>query len=242
MTPTEPTKRRPGRRSVAESQDTRERLLAAAVRLFAQHGYAGTSIRALGSALSVSSSSVLHHGGSKRKLYALVLSRISDSLSGVASDITSHEGADMMCKFAERMMAWSDRNPEFLQIVQREMLEVPRRLGEAHQWPLADFVQEALELSKRATASLSADKVDAEMTLMVIIGAVTNFHVSLPTFMRLRGATDAVELKRRFIDTLDNLIRATLAPPPAGSPRTLFPGGHPKCPTYGTQTAPPWPR
>ena len=53
---------------------------------------------------------------------------------------------------------------------------------------------------------------------MVIIGAVTNFHVSLPTFMRLRGATDAVDMKRRFIDTLDKLIRARLAPPPAGFP------------------------
>ena len=64
-----------------ESQETRERLLAVAQRLFAQHGYAGTSIRDLGSALGVASSSVLHHVGSKRKLYALVLSRISDSLS-----------------------------------------------------------------------------------------------------------------------------------------------------------------
>ena len=46
-------KRRPGRLSVAESQETRERLLAVAQRLFAQHGYAGTSIRDLGSALGV---------------------------------------------------------------------------------------------------------------------------------------------------------------------------------------------
>lgn len=218
MTRIESTKRRPGRRSVAESRDTRERLLAAAQRLFAQHGYAGTSIRDLGSALGVASSSVLHHGGSKRKLYALVLSRISGSLSGLASDIQARDGADIMCEFAERMMAWSERNPEFVQIVQREMMEIPRRLGEAHQWPLAGFVQEATELSERATASLSAHKIDAEMMLMVIIGAVTNFHVSLPTFMRLRGATDATETKRRFIDTLDMLIRATLAPPPAGSP------------------------
>ena len=107
-------------------------------------------------------------------------------------------------------MSWSDKNPEFVQIVQREMMEVPRRLGEAHQWPLAGFVQESLELSKRATASLPADKVDAEMILMLLIGAVTNFHISLPAFMKLRGVTDAVDMKRRFIDTLDNLIRATL--------------------------------
>jgi TetR/AcrR family transcriptional regulator len=205
-------KRRPGRRSVAESQETRERLLAVAQRLFAQHGYAGTSIRDLGSALGVASSSVLHHVGSKRKLYALVLSRISDSLSGAASNIQAREGADMMREFAERMMTWSDQNPEYVQIVVREMMEIPDRLSEAHQWLLADFMQEALELSERATASRSASKVDAEMMLMLIIGAVTNFHVSLPTFMRLRGASDPLDMKQRFINTLDQLIRTTLAP------------------------------
>jgi hypothetical protein len=45
------------------------------------------------------------------KLYALVLSRISDSLSGTASNIQAREGADMMREFAERMMTWSDQNP-----------------------------------------------------------------------------------------------------------------------------------
>src|ERR1017187_619273 len=79
----EATKRQPGRRSAAESRDTRERLLAAAEKHFARYGYSGTSIRDLGSALGIASSSVLYHVGSKRKLYALVLQRISDSLSSV---------------------------------------------------------------------------------------------------------------------------------------------------------------
>lgn len=205
-------KRRPGRRSVAESQDTRERLLATAERHFAEHGYAGTSIRDLGSALGVAGSSVLHHVGSKRKLYALVLRRISDSLSGVASEIADRDGADMMREFAERMMTWSDQNPEYVQIVVREMMENPGRLNEAHRWLLADFMEEALRLSERATASQTGDKVDAEMMLMLIVGSVTNFHVSLPTLMRLRGMVDAAEIKRRFINTLDRLIRAALSP------------------------------
>lgn len=207
------TKRRPGRRSVAESLETRERLLAVAQQLFAQHGYAGTSIRDLGSALGVASSSVLHHVGSKRRLYALVLSRISDSLSGAASNIQTREGADMLREFVERMMAWADQNPEYIQIVVREMMEIPGRLSEAHHWLLADFMQEALELAEQATASRSASKVDAEMMLMLIIGAVTNFHVSLPTFMRLRGASDPLDMKQRFINTLDQLIRTNLSSP-----------------------------
>jgi hypothetical protein len=92
------------------------------------------------------------------------------------------------------------------------MMEIPDRLSEAHQWLLADFMKKALELSEQATASRSASKVDAEMMLMLIIGAVTNFHVSLPTFMRLRGASDPLDMKQRFINTLDQLIRTTLAP------------------------------
>ena len=187
--------------------ETRE--LAAVAHGFAQHACRHLFGSRLGSASPVRPCSITSDPSANS---TPCMSRISDSLSGAASNIQAREGADMMREFAERMMTWSDQNPEYVQIVVREMMEIPGRLSEAHQWLLADFIQEALELSERATASRSASKVDAEMILMLIIGAVTNFHVSLPTFMRLRGASDPLDMKQRFINTLDQLIRTTLAP------------------------------
>ena len=209
----EAAKRQPGRRSAAESRDTRERLLAAAEKHFARYGYSGTSIRDLGSALGIASSSVLYHVGSKRKLYALVLQRISDSLSSVLRHIEDGSGADMMQQFAERLMSWSELHPYYVQIVVHEMMENPDRLGEVHRWLLAGFMQDALGLSARATARQNGNKVDADMVLMLILGAVTNFHISLPTFMALRGTVDRLELKRRFMDTLDQFLGMALSSP-----------------------------
>lgn len=212
----EPAKRQPGRRSAAESRDTRERLLAAAEKHFARFGYSGTSIRDLGSALGIASSSVLYHVGSKRKLYALVLQRISDSLSSVLHHIDDGAGADMMQQFAERLMAWSELHANYVQILVHEMMENPDRLGEVHRWLLAGFMQDALSLSTRATARQNGNKVDADMVLMMILGAVINFHIALPTFMALRGKVDRPELRRRFMDTLDQFLRMALSSPPKG--------------------------
>jgi TetR/AcrR family transcriptional regulator len=209
----EAAKRQPGRRSAAESRDTRERLLAAAEKHFARYGYSGTSIRDLGSALGIASSSVLYHVGSKRKLYALVLQRISDSLSSVLHHIEDGSGADMMQQFAERLMSWSELHPYYVQILVHEMMENPDRLGEVHRWLLAGFMQDALGLSARATARQNGNKVDADMVLMLILGAVINFHISLPTFMALRGTVDRLELKRRFMDTLDQFLSMALSSP-----------------------------
>ena len=209
----EPAKRQPGRRSAAESRDTRERLLAAAEKHFARYGYSGTSIRDLGSALGIASSSVLYHVGSKRKLYALVLQRISDSLSSVLHNIEDGAGAEMMQQFAERLMAWSELHANYVRILVHEMMENPDRLGEVHRWLLAGFMQDALGLSARATARHNGNKVDADMVLMMILGAVINFHIAMPTFMALRGKVDRLELRRRFMNTLDQFLSMALSSP-----------------------------
>lgn len=206
----EAVKRQPGRRSMAESRDTRERLLAAAEKHFARHGYSGTSIRDLGAALGIAGSSVLYHVGSKRKLYALVLEKISGSLSNVLGHIEEGGGGEMMQQFAERVMSWSELHPDYVHILLREMMENPDRLGEVHRWLLAGFMRDALKLSARATARQTGNKVDADMVLMLVLGAVSYFHVSLPTFMVLRDSSDRLKLKRRFMDTVHQLLRAAL--------------------------------
>ena len=51
------------------------------------------------------------------------------------------------------------------------------------------------------------------MVLMLVLGAVINFHISLPTFMALRGTGDRLALKRRFQDTLDQFLSMALSSP-----------------------------
>ena len=115
-------KRRPGRRSVAESQETRERLLAVAQRLFAQHGYAGTSIRDLGSALGVASSSVLHHVGSKQTLRPGTEQNFRQPVGhGQQYPGSRRCGYDARVRRADDDLVGPE--PEYVQIVVREMMK-----------------------------------------------------------------------------------------------------------------------
>jgi AcrR family transcriptional regulator len=66
--------RRPGRPR-AGSEDKRERVLREAFALFAERGYAATSLRDIAEAAEISKAGVLHHFGSKEAIYSEVLDR-----------------------------------------------------------------------------------------------------------------------------------------------------------------------
>ena len=76
----------------------RERLLAAATRLFGERGYAGTTVRAVATAAKVSAPLVLHHFGSKAGLReavdADVLGKVRQALAGRLSIPTAALGAE----------------------------------------------------------------------------------------------------------------------------------------------------
>ena len=156
-------RRGPGRRSAEESRLTRERLLLEAERHFARSGYAGTTVRELGAALGIAGSSVLHHVGSKRKLYAAVLERISASATAVLEGIERGDPARAMHQFTERFLAWSEAHPHYVEILLREMMENPARIGEVHRWLLADFVRQAVALAAEAVGERRAKQIDPDL-------------------------------------------------------------------------------
>lgn len=74
------------------------RLLEAAGRLFAEHGYAGTSIADLARVAGMSKSTVFHHFGSKEELYFRVIRDAVARFGRTLNEILESEGA-----FAERL-------------------------------------------------------------------------------------------------------------------------------------------
>ncbi len=75
--------RRPGRPPKGEAGDTKAELLAAALRLFARNGYAGTSIRAIAREVGLSESVLYAHFGSKRSIFEAVLARLGPQSAAV---------------------------------------------------------------------------------------------------------------------------------------------------------------
>ena len=70
-----------GRRARADGDRTRERILEAAIPLFAQHGYAGASIRTIAGAAEVNVATLAYHFVDKDGLYLAVCLRLHEELS-----------------------------------------------------------------------------------------------------------------------------------------------------------------
>lgn len=70
-----PTRKRPGRPRKADSGDTKEELVRAAVRLFARRGFEGTSIRAIAREVGLSESVLYAHFENKQAVFDAAMAR-----------------------------------------------------------------------------------------------------------------------------------------------------------------------
>ncbi|MEL6753814.1 MAG: helix-turn-helix domain-containing protein, partial [Pseudomonadota bacterium] len=73
------------------ASDTREQFLDTAEALFAERGFYGVSIAAIADELDLTKQALLHHFGTKEKLYGAVLQRISDEFERQLAGITETE-------------------------------------------------------------------------------------------------------------------------------------------------------
>lgn len=102
---------RRGRPPKAEAGDTKAALLEAALKLFAEHGYAGTSIRAIAREVGLSESVLYAHFASKRAIFDAVLEGL-----GPQSAVELFERVDMT-------LADTDP-PRFVRLLVDELMDV----------------------------------------------------------------------------------------------------------------------
>ena len=76
-----------GRPANTDSADTRKRVLTAARKLFSAHGESGVSVREVAAAAKVTAATVLHHFGSKEKLYEATVAAMDEELASVRDRI-----------------------------------------------------------------------------------------------------------------------------------------------------------
>jgi AcrR family transcriptional regulator len=131
---------------------TRERIVEAAIESFGRRGYDGTSLDAVAANLGVSKQTILHHFGSKERLFDSVIDRCAQELSealerALATAGPGFERIDALVRAVFRLAA---RRPELLGVV-REI----SRLGPP---TAAGRLSDALDpLVTRARAFLEAE-------------------------------------------------------------------------------------
>jgi TetR/AcrR family transcriptional regulator, regulator of cefoperazone and chloramphenicol sensitivity len=112
----------------ADTPPARERLLQAALQLFAEHGYAKTSIRAIAQAAQANVAAVSYYFGDKATLYAALFSESFGDMQPLVDAFSSERLSlreAMACYFGGMLepLQHGERARQFMRLHIREMLE-----------------------------------------------------------------------------------------------------------------------
>ncbi|MFN2370805.1 MAG: TetR/AcrR family transcriptional regulator [Candidatus Krumholzibacteriia bacterium] len=105
-------------------------ILAAARRLFAAQGFAGTSTRSIAEAAGVNLAMIHYYFGNKEQLYRQVVEREFTRLFAFVKEMTAREPdpAAFLAAMPGHVMTMSRENPELRQLLIREMVDGAPRL------------------------------------------------------------------------------------------------------------------
>ena len=116
----------PGKRA-AQGRATRGQLIEVATRLFAEHGYEGTSIEAVLSAAGVSRGALYHHFAGKEALFEAVVAAVSDQVTLELTEVI-RDCADPVEALRTAALAWISLAAD--PVIQRVVLvDAPSVLG-----------------------------------------------------------------------------------------------------------------
>lgn len=142
-------KRRPGRPRKADAGDTKTALQHAALRLFAQRGYAGTSIRAIAREVGLSESVLYAHFDSKQAIFDAVLADLGpqssvDVVEGARRDLADIDPPQYLRQLVRGFLdEWDGQDARLL-------ISLMARDGLLH----SPALQEALSAMRTSTARL----------------------------------------------------------------------------------------
>jgi AcrR family transcriptional regulator len=191
---------------------TRERILEAALNLFSQYGYAGTTVRQLARAVGLRESSLYNHFLNKEAIYAALMDVYGPARS--ASRLTApryealRRNPEEFCRLyaAELLDQWSDpREQRFQDLITTERLRLPK---ERTLYREALFVREQNLVTRYFTGFAASGLIYAPTPKE----AARLFMAGL-TFIRLEHFTMPIEVSDRptVRQALDEFLASFMA-------------------------------
>ncbi len=193
------------RRTTAAGDATRERILDAALPLFAEHGFAGTSVRRVADAAEVNVATLAYHFGDKDGLYRAVVERLYADLSDGALRVDGRD--DPVRAVVAAGLAFARARRTHVQLMHRFLLDHGRHDEQslaAWQEPL---LARAIALLRRA--GIDAPEVRVRLTVFSVLHLVVRFALDDEGQLRAALRVDG-DLDDALVDFLADVLRRQL--------------------------------
>ena len=191
-------------------RDTKAHSIAAALKLFADKGFYGASMDRIAGEIGVTKQTLIHHFGTKEKLYGSVLQQISDSLMEQLPDA---DGAlDGFARAISQLHTHTLAHSDATQLLMRELLDNRRRAAQAGTWYLRPFLDHLNALLRQHPAWAATPQAQSAAYVYQLLGAIKYFAVSQTTLAHMFPSDEVHTTRAAFTAQLMRLANAGPAP------------------------------
>ena len=158
--------------------DKREIIISTAMKLFAQKGFEGTSVREIASGADVNPAMISYYFGSKEKLFEKLVEHKAGFLKGVFAELVNNTSLSQIEKLYVVIDSYVDRmfqNPQFHHLLHRELSldRRPQMKNAITEILLRNFIS-VKAILQQGIDSGEFNTVDTELTIATIIGTINN--------------------------------------------------------------------
>ena len=192
---------------------TRQQLLDAARKLFASRGFYGASLKGIADELGLTKQALLHHFGSKEKLYAEILSQVSDSMIGRVrrARLEATDPLEQLVAFFDDYLGAMNDESDTAQILMRELVDNHARADKVNTWYLRPFLDELVEVARALPSSEPIEEAEAFAFVYSLLGAVHYFSISQPTVQKMYGRRRFAAYRREMSAEMRRVVEARAA-------------------------------
>ena len=172
----------------SRGEATRERILDAAEQQFAEHGYEGTTLREIATAVGIREPSLYTHYANKEAIYAAVIDRALLPFSAALLNWNQSElTVQSLFEVPAKLVALHSRHPHSAQILHREFSSPPQRISPKVLHWQQQFVAQSSDFMARLPDSGVVDKAKVVANMITCTNVILGIFSTRGMQMRLMG-------------------------------------------------------
>jgi len=164
--------------SPSRPDPTRKRLLHAAERCFARHGYEGATIERIARDAKVNNALISYHFGGKLKLYHAVIASFLERAEGELVPPRGETATERLTDWLRQYFDFLQAHPAFPQILAREQMAGAPRMDGALTGRFFRFFGRTRELLEAGVANGEFRDLDTHSAHLALAGATVYFQLT----------------------------------------------------------------